>query len=133
MTLLNCIDSIASIDSIVAAGGWMLLVAIPVSVAAVAGLFGAACLRRDPASRHAILAVALVAVCVSPLGIWLVQRMGWSGFTIPLATLRLNPTSPVASTDGGHPQLVAAKPDDRSLPRAVSDTAASSPDLPIVG
>jgi WD40 repeat protein/beta-lactamase regulating signal transducer with metallopeptidase domain len=90
MTLFNSSDSIA------AAVAWIVLVVVQVTVAAAAGLLAAAFVRRDPASRHAVLCIALVALCVSPCGAWLLEQSRWNGIPIPFAYRASSSEPPIA-------------------------------------
>ena len=108
----------------------MALAAVPIAVVAIAGLALAALVRRDAASRHAILTLTLVAVCGSPVGVWFAHRAGWSLFALPWAISRPNPVASVALSTDGRVRRAEANPIDRLAPRSVADIApgpASSP------
>jgi WD40 repeat protein/beta-lactamase regulating signal transducer with metallopeptidase domain len=120
-----------STDAIESAAGWMALAAVPIAFAATAGLALASIVRRDPASRHAILALALVAVCGSPFGLWFAHRAGWSLFILPRSISQPNPVALVASPTDRRVQLADANPIDRLAPRDVADIASGSAASPI--
>jgi WD40 repeat protein len=120
-----------SIEAIETAAGWMALAAVPIAVAATAGLALAALVRRDPASRHAILTLALVAVCGSPFGVWLAHRAGWSLFILPWSISPPPPAAPVAVSTDGRVHLADANSFDRPASRDVAEFAPGSAASPI--
>ena len=122
---------LGSIDAIETAAGWMALAAVPIAVAAVAGLALASFVRRDPASRHAILTLALVAVCGSPCGVWFAHRAGWSLFILPWLISPPPPVAPLAVSIDGRDHLANANSIDRLAPRDVAEIAPGSVASPI--
>ncbi len=102
------------VNTIEMVAGWMLLVTVPLAVAVVAGLVLAAIACRDPATRHAILAVALIAACGSPFGVWFAHRAGWTLLTLPRAIFRPNPLVPTTSPTVGRAQHAVGQRIERS-------------------
>ena len=71
---------------------WLVLALVQTSMFAVVGLLAARLLRRDPATRHAILLCTLVAIAFCPLLTIGLQRVGWTVWKVQLPD-RLSPWS----------------------------------------
>ncbi|MEX0715530.1 MAG: M56 family metallopeptidase [Planctomycetaceae bacterium] len=98
--------------------GIILFVALLTAITA-AGLIGAACFRRDPANRHAVLLVAIIAAPITPLSAWLCVDAGWTLVEIPVATAspRISPDPFQAPRDLSNRSEIATTA-ERPLPSA---------------
>jgi len=80
---MNFLNHVAASDSIMR---WLIVLAVQITVVATVGLLGSAFLRRDAASRHAVLSISLIALLFCPLATWLFVRNGWALWEVAVPT-----------------------------------------------